>query len=230
MTCQHLPGHVSKNVTFRQPPVFSWRNPAVHCSTVRDCHTVQCSVQCDCNQRVDCQCAAAMLATYKAQVKSRGSATPTLRARTASVRSSSKSPKNVAEASGAAQQGSRKLDKMDALLAQPIWATQLQRMIANVSEPEQQEQLRCAMLEFSMQNADHTSNFLRPQDCRYVPDAILCSIGRYVEKRRVTRVMSETQAMRRILALVISICRFHGAFTGSVKRTSGWSDLYSVRN
>jgi hypothetical protein len=150
-----------------------------------------------------------MLAAFKTEAKQSNRAdVSSFKARRAPGRSSSTSPTTIAAVDGRAKQEPLKLGKMQALLAQPYWATHLQSLIANVTEPNEQQQLRFAMLQFSQQNADHTADFLRHQHCRLVEHPVLCSIGR-CDNGCCSAAHHDM------------IARFHGAYTGSVARASG---------
>jgi hypothetical protein len=119
-----------------------------------------------------------MLAAFKANNAKRGGAASFSQVHKATGRIASKSPCGLHRADGVSKQEPPQLGSMNTLLAQPSWATHLQRKIAVVTEPEEQHLLHQAMLEFSMDNANYTTDFLQPQECRFVPDPILCSIGR----------------------------------------------------
>jgi hypothetical protein len=130
-----------------------------------------------------------MLAAFKTEAKqSRVTRTvdnSPFKARRAPGRSNSTSPTTIAAVDGREKQEPLKLGRMGALLAQPYWATHLQSLISNVTEPLEQQQLRDAMLQFSQQNADHRTDFLRHQDCRLVEQPVLCSMGRCVARQRL---------------------------------------------
>ena len=120
-----------------------------------------------------------MLAAYKTQAKqSKGGSGAEFRARRTTERSSP--PKGHTGEDEPAAQSRHQLGNMSALLAQPSWALHLQSKIASVTDPEQLQQLRGAMLEFSAQNSSWTTDFLLPEECRYVADAVFCSVGRCV--------------------------------------------------
>ena len=115
-----------------------------------------------------------MLAAYKADAKKGGVAFSRLK-KAGRLCSTPNSRSNADQASKHEQPH---LGSVDSLLAQPSWATHLQSKIAVVAEPWQQQQLRDAMLQFSVQNAEYALDFLQPQDCRFVPDPFFCTIGR----------------------------------------------------
>jgi hypothetical protein len=117
-----------------------------------------------------------MLAAYKADAKKGGVAFSRPRKSTGRLCSTPDGHFNADQVSKHEQPhvGS----SVSSLLAQPSWATHLQSKIAVVAEPWQQQQLREAMLQFSALNANYKLDFLRPQDCRFVPDPFFCTIGR----------------------------------------------------
>jgi hypothetical protein len=120
-----------------------------------------------------------MLAAYKTQEKqSKSGSGAAFKARRTTGRSTS--PKGHTGGDEAASQNRIQLGNMNALLAQPSWALHLQSKIATVTDPEQLQQLRGAMLEFSAQNSSWTTDFLLPEECRYVADGVFCSVGRCV--------------------------------------------------
>lgn len=122
-----------------------------------------------------------MLSAYKTEAKtskqSKSASAYSFKARCpAPRRSSSTSPTGGAEKDVCAAN----VGEMNVLLAQPFWATQLQNMISNVREEEQQQQLRSAMLQYSMDNSNCKTDFLFPHECRYEPEPALYTVGRYL--------------------------------------------------
>ncbi len=122
-----------------------------------------------------------MLAAFKADAKKGGTASFS-QERKATGWIASKSPQRQAcyGMNGVAKRETPQLDSVNSLFAQPSWATHLQNKISIVTEPQEQLLLREAMLEFSMQNANYTLDFLQPLECRLAHDPFLCSMGRRV--------------------------------------------------
>jgi hypothetical protein len=120
-----------------------------------------------------------MLAAFKTEAKQTkqldGSC---IKGRKASSRSGAMPPSAFQETDVHAKCDSNKQGNMSMFLAQPSWAAHLQTKIAYVTDSEQLRLLQEAMLEFSLRNAKHTSEFLQPHECRYVYDPFLCSLGR----------------------------------------------------
>jgi hypothetical protein len=123
-----------------------------------------------------------MLAAYKSDAKETRRARSPLKVRMALGRSRSASPtaSGTPDSDGLIKRGSLQLGNMNAVLAQPSWATHLQSKIASVTDAVALQQLHGAMLDFSMQNATYSTDFLRPQECRCLQHPIPCSIGRCV--------------------------------------------------
>ena len=158
-----------------------------------------------------------MLAAYKSDAKETRRARSPLKVRMALGRSRSASPtaSGTPDSDGLIKRGSLQLGNMNAVLAQPSWATHLQSKIASVTDAVALQQLHGAMLDFSMQNATYSTDFLRPQECRCLQHPIPCSIGRCVHSLHTMCSTAQGSDAH------CCCCRFHGAYAGTVKRSSG---------